>query len=65
VASFDTGTGRLIESRRTHRVISGGPFSGGALTMRDIPAGNSDEILSTYEGDLQVKKPPVDSKRVN
>ena len=55
VASFDPGTGRLIESRCTHRVISGGPYSGGVLTMRDIPVSNSDEILSTYEGDLQVK----------
>jgi hypothetical protein len=44
-----------------HRVISSGPFSGAVLTMRDIPIGNSDEILSTYEGDLQVKQAPVGS----
>lgn len=54
VASFDTGTDRLIQSRRTHQALSGGAFSGGVLTMRDIPVGNSDEILSTYEGDLEV-----------
>jgi hypothetical protein len=29
--------------------------------MRDIPVGNSDEILSTYEGDLQVKDVRVDT----
>jgi hypothetical protein len=56
VASFDTATGRLIESRSTHQVIGAGPFGGGVLTMRDIPVGNSDEILSTYEGDLKVNQ---------
>lgn len=61
VASFDTGTDRLIDSHCTHRVISSGPFSGGVLRMRDIPVGNSDEILSTYEGDLQVKDVRVDT----
>jgi hypothetical protein len=33
--------------------------------MRDIPVGNSEEILSTYEGDLQVKQTPVDSKQAD
>jgi hypothetical protein len=65
VASFDTGTGRLIESRCSHQVTGGGRFSGGVLTMRDIPVGHSDEILSTYEGDLQVNDPPVNSKRAD
>jgi hypothetical protein len=65
VASFDTGTGRLIEGRSTHRVISRGPFGGGVLTTRDIPVGNSDEILSTYGGDLQVKQAPADSKQAD
>jgi hypothetical protein len=65
MASFDTGTGRLFESRSTHEVISSGPFGGGALATRDIPVGNSDEILSTYEGDLQVKHAPADSKRTD
>jgi hypothetical protein len=65
VASFDTGTDRLIESSCTHRVIGGGRFIGGGLTMRDIPVGDSDEILSTYEGDLQVIDAPVDANRAN
>ena len=56
VASFDTGTGRLLEGRSTHQVLIGGPFAGGVLTTRDIPVGNGDEILSTYEGDLRVKE---------
>jgi hypothetical protein len=64
VASFSTGTGRLIDSRGIHRVISGGVLSGGVLRMRDIPVGNSDEIVSTYEGDLQVKVAPVEASRV-
>ena len=59
VASFDTRTDRLIEGGGTHWVKSGGPFSGGKLTTRDIPVGNSDDILSMYEGDLQVKDSPV------
>ena len=46
VASFDTGTGRLMK-------------------MRDIPVGNSNEILSTYEGDLQVGGTSADSMRAN
>lgn len=54
VASFDTRTGQLIESRCTHWVIRSGPLSGGVLTMRDITMANG-EILSTYAGDLQMK----------
>ena len=63
VASFDTWTGRLIESRSIHRVSGSGQFSGGLLTMRDLPVGGSDEIVSTYEGDLQVTEVVVDSKQ--
>jgi hypothetical protein len=59
VASFDTRTDRLIEGGATHWVKGSGPFSGGKLTTRDIPVGNSDEILSIYEGDLQVKQSPA------
>ena len=59
VASFDTRTDRLIEGGGTHWVKSAGPFGGGKLTTRDIPVGNSDDILSMYEGDLQVKESPV------
>ena len=66
VASFDTATGRLIESRCFHRASnSSGGFSGGLLTMRDIPVGGSDEVVSTYKGDLEVTEAAVDSKRVN
>jgi hypothetical protein len=57
VASFDTRTDRLIEGGATHWVKGGGPFSGGKLTTRNIPVGNSGEILSVYEGDLQVNEP--------
>ena len=64
-ASFDTATGRLIESRRFHRASSSGPFSGGLLAMRDIPVGGSGAIVSTYEGDLEVTEAAVDSKRAN
>ena len=59
VASFDTRTDQLIEGGGTHWVKSAGPFGGGKLTTRDIPVGNSDDILSMYEGDLQVKDSPV------
>jgi hypothetical protein len=59
VASFDTRTDRLIEGGATHWVKGSGPFNGGKLTTRDIPVGNSDEILSIYEGDLQVKQSPA------
>jgi hypothetical protein len=57
VASFDTRTDRLIDGGATHWVKSSGPFSGGKLTTRNISVGNSDEILSVYEGDLQVDEP--------
>ena len=60
VASLDVSTGRLIDSRSTHQLISSGSFSGGVLATRDIPVGNSDEIVSTYEGDLKVIQPTVD-----
>jgi hypothetical protein len=33
--------------------------------MRDIPVGGSDEIVSMYEGDLELTEPAVDSKRAN
>jgi hypothetical protein len=59
VASFDNRTGRLIDGGATHWVKGGGPFSGGKLTTRNIAVGNSDEILSMYQGDLQVKENPV------
>jgi hypothetical protein len=59
VASFDTETGRLIESRSTHNVITAGRFSGGMAT-RDIPVGSSNEVVSTYEGELQVMDVNVD-----
>jgi hypothetical protein len=65
VASLDVSTGRLIDSRSTHQLIGGGSFSGGVLATRDIPVGNSDEIVSTYEGDLKVIQPMVDSKRAD
>jgi hypothetical protein len=65
VASLDVSTGRLIDSRSTHQLISSGSFSGGVLATRDIPVGNSAEIVSTYEGDLKVIQPPVDSKRAD
>lgn len=63
MANFDTSTGRLIESRSTHQVYSSDRFSSGLLTMRDLPVGGSDEIVSTYEGDLQVTEVVVDSKQ--
>ena len=57
VASFDTRTDQLIEGGATHWVKGSGLFSGGQLTTRDIPISNSDDSLSIYEGDLQVKEP--------
>jgi hypothetical protein len=65
VASFDTSTDRLIEGVSTHQVSSSGRFRGGVLTTRDIPVGNSEEIVSTYEGDLEVIQPTADSKRAD
>jgi hypothetical protein len=65
VASFDPETGRLIEGRSTHHLISIGPFNGGRLATRDIPVGSSHEIVSTYEGDLEIMAAEVDSKQVS
>jgi hypothetical protein len=65
VASFDVGTGRLIESSSTHKLIGTGPFSGGLLATRDIPVGSSEEIVSTYQGDLNVMDVSVGPKRAD
>jgi len=59
VASFDNRTDRLIDGGATHWVKGGGPFNGGKLITRDIAVGNSNEILSIYQGDLQVKENAV------
>jgi hypothetical protein len=64
VASFDTQTGRLIEGVSTHQVSSG-RRSGGVSTTRDIPVGHSEEIVSTYEGDIEVTGAAANSKRAN
>jgi hypothetical protein len=62
VASFDTATGRLIESNCIHPVSSStGRFAGGLLRMRDLPIGDGDQIHSTYQGEVQVTE-PADSK---
>jgi hypothetical protein len=61
-ASFDTATGRLIQSRSYHRASSSGLLSGGSLATRDIPVGGSGEIVSAYEGDLAVTDGAADSK---
>ena len=65
--NFETPEGEvvLIDSRSTHQLISSSSFSGGVLATRDIPVGNSDEIVSTYEGDLKVIQPTVESKRAD
>jgi hypothetical protein len=63
VASFDVGTGRLIEGDSAHQVSSSGGFTGGVLMTRDIPVHNIDQIVSTYRGDLEAILPTVDSKR--
>ena len=65
VAGVDLSTGRLIERNSAHQVIGSGPFSGGVLKMHDIPVGNGDEIVSTYEGNLQVMEATGDSRRAN
>ncbi len=65
VASFDTGTGRLLEGVSTHQLSSGGRLSGGVLTTRDIPVHNGDGVVLTYEGDLEVAQPTVNSKRAD
>jgi hypothetical protein len=64
VASFHTQTGWLIGGVSTHQVSSG-RRSGGVLTTRDIPVGHSEEIVSTYEGDIEVTEAAVNSKRAN
>ena len=64
-ASFDTATGRLIESRGFHRASSGDLLSGGLLAMRDIPVGGSGAIVSAYEGDIELTEAAVNSKRAN
>jgi hypothetical protein len=65
VASFDTGTGRLLDGVSTHQLSDGGRFSGGVLTTRAIPMHNGDGIVRTYEGDLEVTKYTVNSKRAD
>lgn len=54
-ASFDSASGRLIEGRGFRRSsTSSGGFSGGVLRIWDLPVGGSEEIVSTYDGDLEV-----------
>jgi hypothetical protein len=65
VASFDTETGRLIEGVSTYQLSSGGRFNSGVLTTRDIPVHNSDGVVLTYEGDLEVTQPTVNSRRAD
>lgn len=65
VASFDTQTGWLIGGVSTHQVSSAGRLGDGVLTTRDIPVGHSEEIVSTYEGDIEVTEAPVNSKTAN
>ena len=54
---------RLTFSRVANFDTSSDRFSSGLLTMRDLPVGGSDEIVSAYEGDLQVTEVVVDSKQ--
>jgi hypothetical protein len=63
VASFDTGSGRLLEGVSTHQLGSGERFSGGVLTTREIPVHNGDGVVLRYEGDLELTQPTVNSKR--
>jgi hypothetical protein len=66
VATFDSASGRLMEGRGFHRASnSSGRFSGGLLRIWDLRAGGSDEIVSTYDGDLGVTEAAVNSKRAN
>jgi hypothetical protein len=65
LASFDIETGRPIEGDSAQQVSSSGRFRGGLLTTRDIPVHNIDQIVSTYQGDLEVAQPAVDLKRTN
>jgi hypothetical protein len=46
-------------------VSSSGRFRGGLLTTRDIPMHNIDQLVSTYQGDLEVAQPAVDLRRTN
>jgi hypothetical protein len=63
VATFDSASGRLMEGRGFHRAgSSSGRFSGGLLRIWDLPVGGSDEIVSTYDGDLEVTQAAVNSK---
>lgn len=63
VATFDSASGRLTEGRGFHRVSSSsGRFSGGLLRIWDLPVGGSDEIASTYDGDLEARAVAVKSK---
>jgi hypothetical protein len=65
VASFDLESDRLIEGESTLQISSSGRFSGGVLTTRDIPVHNTDQIVSTYQGDLEVVEPRSDSNRAD
>lgn len=57
LATFDAPTGRLIESNCVHPVTSStGSFIGGLFTMRDVSVGDSDEVTSTYQGDVSLKR---------
>jgi hypothetical protein len=63
VATFDSISGRLIEGRGIQRASSSsGRFSGGLLRIWDLQVGGSDEIVSTYDGDLDVTEGAVNSK---
>jgi hypothetical protein len=65
VASFDLESDRLIEGESTLQISSSGRFSGGVLTTRNIPVHNTDQIVSTYQGDLEVVEPRSDSNRAD
>ena len=66
VASVDTSTGWLIEGRGFHRASSSsGHFAGGLLRIWDLPVRWSDEIVSTYDSDLEVTEAAMNSKRRN
>jgi hypothetical protein len=64
VASFNAETSGLIEAITSHQLSNGGPFSGGVLTTRDIPVHNSNQHVSTYQGDLEIIW-PADSRRAD
>ena len=59
MASFDVGTGRLIEGDSAHQVSSSGRFTGGVLITRDIPVHNIDQIVSTYRVTSRLSSPPL------